>query len=595
MNEEPKGTKKPAWSGFRGALCRLLLITLVLLPLSWMCYAFLVKSWKPMDGTEESVRHFTEWIVTLVAVISVTFLASLLTIPRWIFCWRSFCKFIFVIACLITLIALFYAEEDWRGKHDWEKFKREEEAKGEKFDFADFVPPPVPDDQNFALTPIVASSYEAVLDNSGHEVIPRNTNVVNRLQMPVLRDYSDWPTNGGGSWAKATLTDLKPWQDYYRTLAATTNLFPVAPQAQTPAQDVLLALSKYDPTIEELREASQLPYSRFPIEYDKDDPAAILLPHLAALKQCSQVLQLRAIAELQNNESQKALDDIKLSLRLTDSIHTEPFIISQLVRFAIFQITLPPIYEGLAEHQWSDAQLAELDSELAKLDFLADYEFSIRSEPAAHIKLIDYLEQKRSRYQEFSSMFDDNDQHDLMNNFPTTAIFYLAPKGWFYQNEVVLAQMHQKWNVPMVDDAHQMVSPKMVLEGNAVELNMRPSPFNFFARLMLPALGSFAQKTAYSQNAVNLARVALALERYRLAHGEFPESLDMLAPQFIEKIPHDIINGQPLKYRRTDDGQFVLYSVGWNETDDGGAVVIDKKYGTVHNNEGDWVWRYPSR
>ncbi len=47
-----------------------------------------------------------------------------------------------------------------------------------------------------------------------------------------------------------------------------------------------------------------------------------------------------------------------------------------------------------------------------------------------------------------------------------------------------------------------------------------------------------------------MARMAIALERYRLAHGEFPESLDALAPQFMEKIPHDIINGQPLHYRR---------------------------------------------
>jgi hypothetical protein len=49
-----------------------------------------------------------------------------------------------------------------------------------------------------------------------------------------------------------------------------------------------------------------------------------------------------------------------------------------------------------------------------------------------------------------------------------------------------------------------------------------------------------------------------------------PETLDALAPQFIEKIPHDIIGGQPLHYRRTNDAEFLLYSIGWNETDDGG-------------------------
>ena len=70
------------------------------------------------------------------------------------------------------------------------------------------------------------------------------------------------------------------------------------------------------------------------------------------------MLQLRAIAELQNGESEKALNDVKLSLRLADSVHTEPFLISHLVRIAILQMTLQPVYEGLAEHKWSDEQLA---------------------------------------------------------------------------------------------------------------------------------------------------------------------------------------------------------------------------------------------
>ena len=104
-----------------------------------------------------------------------------------------------------------------------------------------------------------------------------------------------------------------------------------------------------------------------------EPPAAILLPHLAGLKGPAQVLQLRAIAELQNGQSDQALADVKLMLRLGDSIHTEPFLISHLVSIAIMNLTLQPVWEGLAQHQWSDAQLVELDSELAKLDFLSDY------------------------------------------------------------------------------------------------------------------------------------------------------------------------------------------------------------------------------
>ena len=44
-------------------------------------------------------------------------------------------KILFVFACLATLVALFYAEEDWRGWHAWNKFKHEWEAKGERFDW----------------------------------------------------------------------------------------------------------------------------------------------------------------------------------------------------------------------------------------------------------------------------------------------------------------------------------------------------------------------------------------------------------------------------------------------------------------------------
>src|SRR5208283_817369 len=122
--------------------------------------------------------------------------------------------------------------------------------------------------------------------------------------------------------------------------------------------------------IEELRAASQLPYSRFPVNYDSESPWAILLPHLAPLKSCAQVLQLRSVSELQNGQPDKALDDVRLVLQLTDKVRTEPILISHLVRLAMVQLMLQPVWEGLAEHEWSDAQLVALDAELAKLDFL---------------------------------------------------------------------------------------------------------------------------------------------------------------------------------------------------------------------------------
>ena len=100
------------------------------------------------------------------------------------------------------------------------------------------------------------------------------------------------------------------------------------------------------------------------------------------------------------------------------------------------------------------------------------------------------------------------------------------------------------------------------------------------------------QTTVHNQMLANEAQIACALERCRLSYGGYPPTLETLVPQFIEKLPYDIIGGQPspssgsasqpLIYRRPGDGKFLLYSVGWNEKDDDGTAS-DKM------DQGDWV------
>lgn len=520
---------------------------------------------------------------------------------RWLFGWRNVKRAFIGFAFLSLLVALFYAEENIRGKWDWENYKHEMEAKGEKFDFASFIPPPVPDDQNFALTPIVASCYSQVLDRRGNRIQPPNTNVVDRLELTICDDGQlAWPTNGSGFWWEGTKIDLKVWQQYYRALSAKTNEFPVSPQSQTPAADVLLALSKYDSTIKELRQASQLPHSRFPLDYTNKVPADILLPHLSALRHCCQVLQLRAIAELENGQSEKSLADINLMLRLSDSIRFEPILISHLFRLVVLEMALQPIWEGQAEHKWSDTQLVELEQELGKLDILADLQFSMRGERASEIAAVEYLRQHRN-YLEL--VFDTGDGNDFsiwsnsLNWGDRIGVigFYLMPSGWFDQNELAIAQVYQRWYLPMTEAQQQLVSPGIARQADEFFASWKPTPTTVIAKMMLPALNAAARRFAREQISVDLARTACALERYQLAHEEYPESLDALVPQFISKLPHDIIGGQPLHYRRTRDGQFVLYSVGWNEKDDGGVLGYMPHSPMPSFELGDWVWQYPTK
>jgi len=503
--------------------------------------------------------------------------------------------------CLALLAFFVVLALDMSDKGGLNRYERQWEAKGEHFDFASFVPKPVPDGQNFALTPIVASIYEKMLDKNGHTIDLRNTNIVNRLWMEIYvsqklidystnMDFSDFTI--GGNWATGTKADLKAWQLYFRELATKTNDFPVAPQAQTPAADVLLALSKYDANIEELRQAAALHYSRFPLNYDSKDPSLINLMHLGTLKQCSLILRLRAIAELQNGQSDKALADVNLILRLIDSVRNEPFEISHHERMTMMDLALQPVWEGLADHRWTDAQLAELNQELAKLDFLADYELSMRGERAILMADIEHL--RHTRHFEFflgSSRAPESAKVAL----------HLIPSSVFYSAELMIARAHQEWILPIVDARRHSVSPEaaQLAVTNINQERFHLSLNNKLAILLLGILecfepdtiGSTAKSFAYGQSSVDMARVACALERYRLAQGKYPETLDALSPRFIQSVPHDVMGGQPLKYHRTDNGQFALYSVGCNGTDDGGRVVV---YGPTfywfEDQDSDWAW-----
>jgi hypothetical protein len=487
--------------------------------------------------------------------------------------WRWTRRILVGVACLTTLIAVIYAEENWRGKHAWESYRRELEAKGEKLDWQAFVPSAVPDDQNFFTAPIF-------------------TNMLNGkvVMNPYHSDGSPnpWPQNAEagylGGEGKVRITDLKTLQESYRnpTNTSLAKEFPSAPQPQTPAKDVLFALSKYDSAVEELRQASQRPYANVPLNYeDGFNSATMLLPILAELKRCTQLLQLRADAELADGQSAKALADVKLLLYLNTSLRNSPFLISHLVRFAIVSYDLQPIWEGLVEHKWSDEQLVLLDEELGKMDFLSDYGSVMRGERAFAIASLE--NQRRTR-----EMISYTDSGDVTNKLT------FMPSAFFYQNELALARMQQQLILPLVDTNARVISPAAFHRANEIVQGERKqySPYKLQALRWFPAISRTIIKFAAIQVSIDLARVACALERYRLAHGEYPKTLDALAPQFIEKLPHDIINGQPLHYRREANGQFLLYSVGWNEADDGGQVGLNKD-GKFDWQRGDWVWQYP--
>ncbi len=506
---------------------------------------------------------------------------------RWFFSRRTFGRLLVSLAALATLIALVCAEENWRGKRAWLNYKHQLEAQGEKLDWKDYVPPPVPDAQNFAMTPFLAPLFDFnPKPRLEGQSLWRDTNAYNRISslQEEMGKAEQATADHNETRSAQRMTDLAGWA---AALAGNSSNAPVtAMPALTRAEAaaaVLRGLEKYDPIVEELRGASQRPYARFNIRYDDEFAPAILLPHLACLKQTTVLFQVRASAELALGRTDQAWSDTRMGLYLADALKDEPFLISKLVQVALDQLALKPVWEGLAEHRWSDAQLQEIEQRLAKIDLLADA--AMRGERALSLRTIEQL-----RGQGII------DADDPSKRLPGVFSFLLG--GFFYQNELSIARMYQQFFIPVADVANQRLYPARAGANDAALAKAVVSgfrPYNLFARMLLPAIAQAETKFAFGQTRVNEAIVACALERCRLARGQFPESLEPLSPRFVEKLPHDIITGTPLKYRRTPDGQFILYSVGWNEKDDGGTTVLPTgKERRPELTEGDWVWQYPA-
>jgi hypothetical protein len=95
---------------------------------------------------------------------------------------------------------------------------------------------------------------------------------------------------------------------------------------------------------------------------------------------------------------------------------------------------------------------------------------------------------------------------------------------------------------------------------------------------MMPSLERIGEHQEWQRMEMGLARVALALRIHHAEQREFPETLAALVPGILKELPADGFVEKPLIYRREGKG-YVLYSVGPNLVDDGGAKRGEKPKG----------------
>jgi hypothetical protein len=351
-------------------------------------------------------------------------------------------------------------------------------------------------------------------------------------------------------------------------------------------------LKIYEPALAELRLASKRPHVRYPVEYKLDDPFTILLPHLAKIKGIVQELKLQASAELATGQTERAFDDVRLMLWLSESLKDEGFLICQLVRIACQQLATQPIWEGLTEHKWSEAQLKEIQERMLRVNFADSMNHSIDSERAGCVAFIQAII-RRNNFVEMLTQIGTPEGGEVLIPAGSKIAGRLMPRGWLYFEMVNLTStmdgmIANGWDAPgrifhpRTLDENEKAFTKELRGGFGAVLNHQ-----VFAHLLLPALTKASTKFSRAQATANQVALACALERYHKTHRAYPESLAPLMPNYLADIPNEAVSTNAMRYLRSGDG-YVLYSVGWDGLDDGGALINTKN---VDAQKGDWVWR----
>lgn len=115
--------------------------------------------------------------------------------------------------------------------------------------------------------------------------------------------------------------------------------------------------------------------------------------------------------------------------------------------------------------------------------------------------------------------------------------------------------------------------------------------FHDMSQLILGSEDLVIQKFVQALVHRECSLTAIALKRYRLAQGEYPEDLADLVPDYLDRLPIDFMDGQPLRYRRLPADEFLLYSVNRDGVDDGGDPNPSEEDAALINSPGrDFVW-----
>jgi len=280
------------------------------------------------------------------------------------------------------------------------------------------------------------------------------------------------------------------------------------------------------------------------------------------------LFQIRACARLAVSQTGEAAEDLLTGLSLANLSRQIPDVASVARAQLMLARSLQPLWEGMIDQRWSESQLNAFQDELARFNLLTDYTNAIRRVVLAHIE-------------NWRSMRVSDDAKVSPQAYRESPFFGMQPRIWWLDNCIQIYEAGQA-AIHQVDVANSRMHVQFFWN----DLDGLPLDSQATYVLQQPywsAPGGYSPSVVFSQIAINQAILACALERFRLAQGKFPETLNQLLPKYLSAIPKDVVRGLPMLYEKSGSARYTLRSVGPNETDDRNKPVSD-----------DWLWTFPT-
>jgi len=289
----------------------------------------------------------------------------------------------------------------------------------------------------------------------------------------------------------------------------------------------------------------------------------MLYSHVSELRKEAQNFRIEALIAGEHGDVDGAIANLEYVARTGHALAAEPLLISQLTRCGLYSMVLADLQRLLSHHSLSVGQLERVDALLDQLQMTGVLRSALVAERVAMVSVFS-LPPSQLNEMLISNGADDSTQASYQVGFGVLGAAGLKDAD----HRLILETMEKAIALAERDDPEAMKENKMLFDRVAVEATKFPP--KIFVGMLLPNLQKIPTRFASFEARRRSGKVAIAIERYRLAHnGALPDHLESLVPQYLPAIPNDPFDANPLRFRPLPAG-FVVYSIGENRADDSG-------------------------